>query len=131
MPVRTFTIGFDSEDHDEAAMARCVADHLGTNHTELRVTGSDALELVDSLPSVYCEPFADSSQIPTMLVSRLAREEVTVALSGDGGDEVFGGYNRYLAGHRIWQRCGKLPLFHAQVDCGRHPLCIRHSPGTG
>ncbi len=94
-PVRTFTIGFDDPRYNEAGFAKEVAAHLGTDHTELMVRGDDALEFVTRLPELYDEPMADSSQLPTLLVSRMTRQHVTVALSGDGGDELFGGYSWY------------------------------------
>lgn len=108
-PVRTFTIGFDEKQYDEATHARAVAMHLGTDHTELRLSGSDALALVPQMPAMYDEPFADSSQLPTHLVMKLARQHVTVALSGDAGDEFFGGYNRYFLGPKTWERIRWMP----------------------
>jgi asparagine synthase (glutamine-hydrolysing) len=108
-PVRTFTIGYDNTEYDESVAAKAVAAHLGTDHTELRVTPAEMQAVIPRLPDLYDEPFADASQIPTFLVSELARRSVTVALSGDGGDEVFGGYNRYVTGMRTWKRLSRVP----------------------
>jgi len=108
-PVRTFTIGFHDERHDEAKYAADVARHLNTEHTELYLTPDEAMAVIPRLPRLYDEPFADTSQIPTYLVSELARHQVTVALSGDAGDELFGGYRRHRLGPRIWRGIRWIP----------------------
>jgi asparagine synthase (glutamine-hydrolysing) len=117
-PIKTFTMGFGENGYDEAMHAKAVARHLGTEHTELYVRPEDALAVIPRLPSIFCEPFGDSSQIPTFLISQLTRRQVTVALSGDGGDELFGGYNRYLGARTTWERMQRLPSFARQAGAG-------------
>ncbi len=114
-PVRTFTIGFEQAMYDEAEHARRVAAHLGSEHHELRVGAGDALAVIPDLATCYDEPFADSSAIPMMLVARLAREQVTVCLSGDGGDELFAGYNRYFWGRSVWRLLAWLPAWSRRL----------------
>ncbi|MBH9578005.1 asparagine synthase (glutamine-hydrolyzing) [Inhella proteolytica] len=109
-PVHSFAIGFEQAHLNEAEHAQAVAAHLGTRHTEFYVSSADALALIPQLPQLYDEPFADSSQIPTHLVARLAQREVRVALSGDGGDELFAGYNRYVLAAKVWRHLARLPL---------------------
>jgi asparagine synthase (glutamine-hydrolysing) len=124
-PVKTYTIGFGERDFDESGHARAVAAHLGTAHTQLMLSGADARALIPRLPDIFDEPLADPSQLPTLLVSQLARRDVTVALCGDGGDELFGGYNRYVYGTRMLPPASLLPRFMRQpigAGLGRVPV---------
>jgi asparagine synthase (glutamine-hydrolysing) len=125
--VKTFTVGFEDAGFDESPYAQAVAEHLGTEHNELYVSAKQAQAVIADLPTMYDEPFGDSSQIPTHLVSKAARQQVTVALSGDGGDELFGGYNRYFWGPRVWNRLAWLP-YPARQALG---AAIRAVPTAG
>lgn len=113
--VKTFTIGMDEKDYDEAVYARNIAKHLGTDHTEIYISEKEAKNVIPKLNNIFSEPFADSSQIPTYLVSSIARQHVTVALSGDGGDELFGGYNSYLSAKKNWNKIRKYPYFVRKI----------------
>ena len=115
--IKTFTVGFDNKEYDESYFAEGVAKHLNTDHTKLIVTEQDVQEIINQLPKMYDEPFSDSSQLPTYFVCKAAREQVTVALSGDGADELFGGYNRYIVSSEIWKKFSWLPKPIRQI-CG-------------
>jgi len=118
-PIKTYTIGFAEAAFDEARHAAQVAAHIGTDHSELRLTGDDARTLIPRVVDIFDEPFADPSQLPTLLVSQFARQDVTVALCGDGGDELFGGYNRYVYGSQILSRVNRIPrLMRQPVGAG-------------
>ncbi len=125
-PVNTFSVGFHESEHDEAPHAKAVARHLNTDHHEIYVTSRDALDVVPRLPEIFDEPFSDSSQIPTHLVSLVARRNVTVCLSGDGGDELFSGYTRYVLGSRLWRAAVRLPARLRRRLVG----AIRAKPGS-
>ena len=109
--VKTFSIGFADDGYDESTHAETVAQHLGTDHQTFRLREDDVLEIIPELARVYGEPFADSSQLPTLLLCREARKHVTVALTGDGGDEIFGGYNRHILAPKLWGRVSKIPAY--------------------
>jgi len=109
-PIRTFTIGYEDADYDESDAARAIANHLGTDHTAIPVTAREVGEAITLVPTLFDEPFADISQLPTYLVAKSTRQHVKVALTGDGGDELFGGYHRYYVGRRAWQVISRMPL---------------------
>ncbi len=122
-PIKTFSIGFDNPEYDEAEYAKVVAKHLGTDHTELYVSEKDALAVVQRLPIIYDEPFSDSSQIPTFLLSQLAKTQVSVSLSGDAGDELFAGYNRYLHADSLFSKARKIPNWSKPIGLKLLNLC--------
>jgi len=125
-PIKTFTIGFKEDDFNEAQHAKKIAAHLGTEHTELYLEPLQALNIISRLPEIYDEPFSDVSQIPTVLVSQLAKRHVTVALSGDGGDELFCGYKRYFLQKKIWNVVSKIPALLRPMVA----FAIEHFPGS-
>ena len=133
-PVRTFTVGFSDRAFDESSEAAAVASHLGTDHTSVHVGDAEAVEVIPQIPDIWDEPFADVSQIPTYLVSRVARHDVTVSLSGDGGDELFAGYNRHAWLDRVWRRAAVVPA-GARAGAGsalaRVPPAVDRPGGTG
>jgi asparagine synthase (glutamine-hydrolysing) len=128
-PIQTFTIGFNEPRFNEAAHARAVAEHLGTQHTELYVNSGDAMRVIPKLPTMFDEPFGDSSAIPTFLVSQLARTKVTVSLSGDGGDELFGGYSRYQRTAEIWRYLRRIP-YPLRALAGYGPRALARLAGS-
>ncbi len=130
-PVRTFSIGFDNPRYNEAPFARRIAEYLGTVHHEQIVTEQDAMRVIPELPAIYDEPFADSSQIPTFLVSRMARSDVTVALTGDGGDELFGGYYRHFYAPRMWRRISRVPAPLRAIGAPLSRIPTRFWQGAG
>ena len=126
-PIKTFTIGFENKDYDESPNAKAVSEHLGTEHHEEIISELDIMQVIQDLPQMYDEPFGDSSQLPTHIVSKIARKNVTIALSGDAGDEIFGGYNRYTVAPRLWKSVSWIP-FQFRKALGMSLLSI--SPNT-
>ena len=123
--VKTFSIGFEESDYNEAEFAKKVASHLETDHQEFYVTLKEARDVIPKLPDIYDEPFSDSSQIPTYLISKLARDKVTVVLTGDGGDEILAGYDRHTKIAALWANVGWMPYLLRQAVCGGFSACSR------